>query len=336
MARGHVIGSKCPALASSLTSGARRRQPPQQGLDGRARKLLDALAARCSWCSASSNLTRPPRNGLGETRSLPVARSRGAFRLLATTTPEGERRIIERDPLLYQRFTRQPILEPTPRPGRRTDAARLGLRAAPTAWQISEESPSRVSPWPTLRADFFACNFPQAPSTCPRRGCRLEARRFRRRAAQFDTPLRRFELRGGAARRPGGRRGRASCARVRRTRHLGRALKQMQKTWLGRAWSVRCGWSSPQPRARKRRSRKRGDLAEGGRGRGRSRRANCSVPRSPPRLGADGGERPPSLQAHRARSPCGRECPCKKCWRRGNREVAQMEQRLGCCGRSNI
>src|SRR6185295_1740453 len=52
-----------------------------------------------------------PLGGLGDL--LRSALDRGAFRLLGTTTPEGERRIVERDPLLYQRLTRQPVLEPS-------------------------------------------------------------------------------------------------------------------------------------------------------------------------------------------------------------------------------
>src|SRR6185295_16412019 len=52
-----------------------------------------------------------PLGGLGDL--LRSAIDRASFRLIGTTTPEGERRIVERDPLLYQRLTRQPVLEPS-------------------------------------------------------------------------------------------------------------------------------------------------------------------------------------------------------------------------------
>ncbi|MEY2937171.1 MAG: ATP-dependent chaperone ClpB [Pseudomonadota bacterium] len=96
----------------ALVAGTRLRGE----LEARARKLTDALAEQAGAVlvvigidqlyAASSAL-----GGLGDL--LRSAIDRGSFRLIGTTTPEGERRIIERDSLLYQRLTRQPVLEPS-------------------------------------------------------------------------------------------------------------------------------------------------------------------------------------------------------------------------------
>ncbi len=117
VARGDVPGSSSRLRLLELDVGALVAGTRLRGeLEGRTRKLVDALAELEAAVlvvfgfeqlySASSQL-----GGVGDLfRS---ALDRGAFRLLGTTTPEGERRIIERDPLLYQRLTRQPVLEPS-------------------------------------------------------------------------------------------------------------------------------------------------------------------------------------------------------------------------------
>ncbi len=96
----------------ALVAGTRLRGE----LEGRAKKLLDGLSERDGAVlvvfgfeqiyASTSQL-----GGLSDL--LRSSLERGQFRLLGTTTPEGERRIIERDPLLYQQLTRQPVLEPS-------------------------------------------------------------------------------------------------------------------------------------------------------------------------------------------------------------------------------
>jgi ATP-dependent Clp protease ATP-binding subunit ClpB len=96
----------------ALVAGTRLRGE----LEGRARKLVDALTEHpgavlvvLGFDQLYANAS--PLGGLGDL--LRSAIDRAAFRLIGTTTPEGEQRIVERDPLLYQRFTRQPVLEPS-------------------------------------------------------------------------------------------------------------------------------------------------------------------------------------------------------------------------------
>jgi ATP-dependent Clp protease ATP-binding subunit ClpB len=96
----------------ALVAGTRLRGE----LEGRARKLIDALTAQAGAVLVVLGFDQvyaasSPLGGLGDL--LRSAIDRASFRLIGTTTPEGERRIVERDPLLYQRLTRQPVLEPS-------------------------------------------------------------------------------------------------------------------------------------------------------------------------------------------------------------------------------
>jgi ATP-dependent Clp protease ATP-binding subunit ClpB len=116
VSRGDVPGSSSSIKLLELDVGALVAGTRLRGeLEGRTRKLMDALAELEGAVlvvfgfeqlyAASSQL-----GGLGDL--LRSALNRGDFRLIGTTTPEGERRIVERDPLLYQLLTRQPVLEP--------------------------------------------------------------------------------------------------------------------------------------------------------------------------------------------------------------------------------
>lgn len=96
----------------ALVAGTRLRGE----LEGRARKLIDALTEQAGAVLVVLGFDQvyaasSPLGGLGDL--LRSAIDRASFRLIGTTTPEGERRIVERDPLLYQRLTRQPVLEPS-------------------------------------------------------------------------------------------------------------------------------------------------------------------------------------------------------------------------------
>ena len=96
----------------ALVAGTRLRGE----LEGRARKLIDALTEHAGAVLVVLGFDQlyaaaSPLGGLGDL--LRSALDRASFRLIGTTTPEGERRIVERDPFLYQRLTRQPVLEPS-------------------------------------------------------------------------------------------------------------------------------------------------------------------------------------------------------------------------------
>ncbi|HEU4581884.1 MAG TPA: AAA family ATPase [Polyangiaceae bacterium] len=96
----------------ALVAGTRLRGE----LEGRARKLIDALTEHPGAVLVVLGFDQlyaaaSPLGGLGDL--LRSALDRSAFRLIGTTTPEGERRIVERDPFLYQHLTRQPVLEPS-------------------------------------------------------------------------------------------------------------------------------------------------------------------------------------------------------------------------------
>jgi ATP-dependent Clp protease ATP-binding subunit ClpB len=112
----------------ALVAGTRLRGE----LEARARKLTDALAEQAGAVLVVIGIdqlyaTSSALGGLGDL--LRSAIDRGSFRLIGTTTPEGEQRIIERDSLLYQRLTRQPVLEPS-----RAVAAEM-VRGAASAYE---------------------------------------------------------------------------------------------------------------------------------------------------------------------------------------------------------
>lgn len=144
VARGDVPGSLSELALLELDVGALVAGTRLKGeLEGRARKLLDALAERHGSVLVVFGFeqlyaTSSQLGGFGDL--LRSALDRGAFRLLGTTTPEGERRIVERDPLLHERLTRLSVLEPS-----QAVAAEM-VRGAATLYerhhgvQISEEA----------------------------------------------------------------------------------------------------------------------------------------------------------------------------------------------------
>jgi ATP-dependent Clp protease ATP-binding subunit ClpB len=174
----------------ALVAGTRLRGE----LEARARKLLDALAELPGAVlvvfgfeqlyAASSQL-----GGLADL--LRSALDRGAFRLLGTTTPEGERRILERDPLLYQSLTRQPVLEPSQAVAAEMVRGAAGIYEQHHGVQISEEAivsavalAKRYVPDRFLPDSAFDLLDEAAASK------RVDVDGV---PPEFDTPLRRFE-----------------------------------------------------------------------------------------------------------------------------------------------
>jgi ATP-dependent Clp protease ATP-binding subunit ClpB len=123
----------------ALVAGTRLRGE----LEGRARKLIDALAEHAGAVLVVLGLDQlyaaaSPLGGLGDL--LRSALDRASFRLIGTTTPEGERRIVERDPFLYQRLTRQPVLEPSLGVAAEMVRGAAGVYERHHAVQISEDA----------------------------------------------------------------------------------------------------------------------------------------------------------------------------------------------------
>ncbi len=144
VARGDVPTSLVELRLLELDVGALVAGTRLKGeLEGRARKLLDALAAQHGAVlvvfgfeqlySASTQLA-----GFGDL--LRSALERAAFRLLGTTTPEGERRIVERDPLLSERLTRLSVLEPSRAVAAEMVRGAAGIYERHHGVQISEEA----------------------------------------------------------------------------------------------------------------------------------------------------------------------------------------------------
>jgi ATP-dependent Clp protease ATP-binding subunit ClpB len=240
VARGDVPGSSSGLRlleldVGALVSGARL----ERELEGRVKKLLDALAAQEGAVlvvfgfeqlySASS-----PSGGLGNL--LRSSLDRDEFRLLATTTPEGERRILERDPLLYQRFTRQPVLEPS-----RALAAEM-VRGAASIYeqhhgvQISEDA---ITSAVTLAKRYVPDRFlPDSAFDLLDEAAASKRVDLDGTPSEFDVPLRRFEsvqaqlaALAGTDDEPT-RRARATLQRE--ADELGPSVKQLQKTLASR------------------------------------------------------------------------------------------------------
>jgi ATP-dependent Clp protease ATP-binding subunit ClpB len=274
VARGDVPGSSSGLRlleldVGALVSGARL----ERELDGRVKKLLDALAAQEGAVlvvfgfeqlySASS-----PSGGLGNL--LRSSLDRGEFRLLGTTTPEGERRILERDPLLYQRFTRQPVLEPS-----RALAAEM-VRGTASIYeqhhgvQISEDA---IMSAVTLAKRYVPDRFlPDSAFDLLDEAAASKRVDLDGMPPEFDVPLRRYEsvqaqlaAVAGADDEPTRR---AQATLQREADELGPSVKQMQKTMASRR-SARALVRSlraelAQAVASKDTLAKRGDLAKAG------------------------------------------------------------------------
>jgi ATP-dependent Clp protease ATP-binding subunit ClpB len=240
VARGDVPGSSSALSLLELDLGALVAGTRLKGeLEGRARKLLDALAEAPAAVlvvfgfeqlySASSQL-----GGLADL--LRSSLDRGEFRLLATTTPEGERRILERDPILYQRFTRQPVLEPS------LALAAEMVRGAAVVYeqhhgvQISEDA---INSAVTLAKRYVPDRFlPDSAFDLLDEAAASKRVDIEGVPPEFDTPLRRFEsVQAQLAALAGAddeatRRARAALQRE--ADDLGPSVSQMQKTLSSR------------------------------------------------------------------------------------------------------
>jgi ATP-dependent Clp protease ATP-binding subunit ClpB len=240
VARGDVPQSSNGLRLLELDVGALVAGTRLKGeLDGRAKKLLDALAQQEGAVlvvfgfeqlySASSQF-----NGLGDL--LRSSLDRGEFRLLATTTPEGERRIIERDPLLYQRFTRQPILEPTGALAAEMVRGTASIYEQHHGVQISEDA---IISCVTLAKRYVPDRFlPDIAFDLLDEAAASKRVDLDGVPPEFDVPLRRYEsvqaqlaALAGADDEPT-RRARAALSRE--ADDLGPSVKQMQKTLASR------------------------------------------------------------------------------------------------------
>jgi ATP-dependent Clp protease ATP-binding subunit ClpB len=274
VARGDVPGSSSGLHLLELDVGALVAGTRLKGeLEGRTKKLLDALAAREGSVLVVFGFeqlysTSSQFNGLGDL--LRSSLDRGEFRLLATTTPEGERRVLERDPLLYQRFTRQPVLEPSRALAAEMVRGTAGIYEQHHGVQISEDA---IMSAVTLAKRYLPDRF--LPDSAF--GLLDEAAASKRVdldgvPPEFDTPLRRYEsvqaqlsALSGADDEPTRR---ARAALQREADDLGPSVKQMQKTLASRRSaralirSLRAELSSAQ--TSKETLTKRGELAKAG------------------------------------------------------------------------
>jgi len=274
VARGDVPGSSSSLRLLELDVGALVAGTRlERELEGRVKKLLDALAALEGAVLVVFGFEQlyssaAPAGGLGNL--LRSSLDRGEFRLLATTTPEGERRIVEKDPLLYQRLTRQPVLEPS-----RALAAEM-VRGASSIYeqhhgvQISEDA---IMSAVTLAKRYVPDRFlPDAAFDLLDEAAASKRVDLDGVPPEFDVPLRRFEsvqaqlaALAGADDEPT-RRARATLQRE--ADELGPSVKQMQKTLASRR-SARAlvrslGAELAQAVASKDTLAKRGDLAKAG------------------------------------------------------------------------
>jgi len=274
VARGDVPGSSSSLRLLELDVGALVAGTRlERELEGRVKKLLEALAAQegavlVVFGFEQLYASAAPAGGLGNL--LRSSLDRGEFRLLATTTPEGERRIIEKDPLLYQRLTRQPVLEPA-----RALAAEM-VRGTASIYeqhhgvQISEDAiMSAVTLSKRYVPDRFLpdCAFDLLDEAAASKRVDLDGT-----PPEFDVPLRRYEsvqaqlaALAGTDDEPT-RRARATLQRE--ADELGPSVKQMQKTLASRR-SARALVRSlraelAQAIASKETLAKRGDLAKAG------------------------------------------------------------------------
>jgi ATP-dependent Clp protease ATP-binding subunit ClpB len=240
VARGDVPGSSTGLRLLELDVGALVAGTRLKGeLDARAKKLLDALAEQEGTVlvifgfeqlySATSQF-----NGLGD--MLRSALDRGAFRLLATTTPEGERRIIERDPLLYQRFMRQLVLEPSRALAAEMVRGTAGIYEQHHGVQISEDA---IMSAVTLAKRYVPDRFlPDSAFDLLDEAAASKRVDLDGVPPEFDVPLRRFEsvqaqlaALAGAEDEPTRR---ARAALQREADDLGPSVKQLQKTLASR------------------------------------------------------------------------------------------------------
>ena len=240
VARGDVPGSSSALSLLELDLGALVAGTRLKGeLEGRARKLLDALAEAPAAVlvvfgfeqlySASSQL-----GGLADL--LRSSLDRGEFRLLATTTPEGERRIVERDPILYQRFTRQPVLEPSLALAAEMVRGAAGVYEQHHGVQISEDA---INSAVTLAKRYVPDRFlPDSAFDLLDEAAASKRVDIEGVPPEFDTPLRRFEsVQAQLAALAGAddeatRRARAALQRE--ADDLGPSVSQMQKTLASR------------------------------------------------------------------------------------------------------
>src|SRR5688572_10853572 len=343
VARGDVPGSSQALRLLELDVGALVAGTRLKGeLEARARKLLDALAELDSAVlvvfgfeqlySASSQA-----QGIGDL--LRSALDRGALRLLGTTTPEGERRILERDPLLYQRFTRQPVLEPSLALAVEMVRGSASVYEQHHGVQISEDAiasavglAKRYVPDRHLPDSAFDLLDEAAASK------RVELDGV---PPEFDVPLRRFEsvqaqlaALAGADDEPTRR---ARAALQREADELGPSVSQMQRT-LGSRRSARAMVRSlraelAQAVASKDTLAKRGDLAKAGEA------EHVTIPDLESKLAraelaaeqAGAGKGQPILQSTDiARTLAAwTGVPVAKMLEAETEKLAQMEQRLG-------
>jgi ATP-dependent Clp protease ATP-binding subunit ClpB len=343
VARGDVPNSSSGLRLLELDVGALVAGSRLKGeLDGRARKLLDALAEAPGAVlvvfgfeqlySASAQF-----NGLGDL--LRSSLDRGAFRLLATTTPEGERRIIERDPLLYQRFTRQPILEPTRALAAEMVRGTAGIYEQHHGVQISEDA---IMSAVTLAKRYVPDRFlPDSAFDLLDEAAASKRVDLDGVPPEFDTPLRRFEsvqaqlaALAGAEDEPTRR---ARAALQRESDDLGPSVKQMQKTLASRrsaralVRSLRAELAAAQ--SSKETLSKRGDLAKAGEVEhvaipdleSKLQRAELAAQQ----VGADAGQ--PTLSSTDIAQTLAvwTGVPVQKMLEAETEKLAQMEQRLG-------
>ena len=274
VARGDVPGSSSALSLLELDLGALVAGTRLKGeLEGRARKLLDALAETPAAVlvvfgleqlySASSQL-----GGFGDL--LRSSLDRGEFRLLATTTPEGERRIIERDPLLYQRLTRQPVLEPSLTLAAEMVRGAAGIYEQHHGVQIGEDA---ITSAVTLAKRYVPDRFlPDSAFDLLDEAAASKRVDIEGVPPELDTPLRRFEsVQAQLAALLGAddestRRVRAALQRE--ADELGPSVKQMQKTLASRRsaraliQSLRAELSAAQ--SSREAFSKRGELAKAG------------------------------------------------------------------------
>lgn len=195
VSRGDVPGSSSTLKLLELDVGALVAGTRLRGeLEGRTRKLMDALAELEGAVlvvfgfeqlyAASSQL-----GGLGDL--LRSALNRGDFRLIGTTTPEGERRIVERDPLLYQLLTRQPVLEPSRAIAAEMVRGAAGIYEQHHGVQISEDA---ILSAVTLAKRYVPDRFlPDSAFDLLDEAAAAKRVEMDGVPPEFDVPLRRFE-----------------------------------------------------------------------------------------------------------------------------------------------
>jgi ATP-dependent Clp protease ATP-binding subunit ClpB len=274
LARGDVPGSSTGLRLLELDVGALVAGSRLKGeLDGRTKKLLDALAevqGAVLVVFGFEQLYSTSSQFIGIGDLLRSALDRGDFRLLATTTPEGERRILERDPLLYQRFTRQPVLEPSHALAAEMVRGAAGIYEQHHGVQISEDA---ITSAVTLAKRYVPDRFlPDSAFDLLDEAAASKRVDIDGVPPEFDVPLRRFEsvqaqlaALSGADDEPTRR---ARAALQREADDLGPSVKQLQRTLASRRSaramirSLRAELTAAQ--GSREAAVKRGDLAKAG------------------------------------------------------------------------